>query len=132
MSSPDELVRELCAAINQKDLDAVRSLLAENAVYHNIGMAPAVGLDASLEAVAAQFAMFERIEFRILNLATVVDTVLTERVDIVTANGIDAPIPVMGTFETEGGRITAWRDYFDMGLVGRLLSGESVPDLLPA
>jgi limonene-1,2-epoxide hydrolase len=58
-------------------------------------------------------------------------TVLTERVDEVTANGIMAPVPVMGTFEVKDGRIVEWRDYFDMGLVGKLLSGENVGSLLP-
>ena len=41
-------------------------------------------------------------------------TVLTERRDIFTfANG-EIDLPVMGTFEVDGGKITAWRDYFDM------------------
>ena len=132
MKDPQELVRALCAAINRKDLDGVRAVLAENVVYHNVGMEPAVGLEASLEAVAAQFAMFDQIEFRMLNLAATDNTVLTERVDVVTANGIVAPVPVMGAFVTENGRITAWRDYFDPGLVGRLLNGDLVSELLPA
>ena len=131
MTSPAELVRALCAAINHKDLDGVRSVLAENVVYHNVGMEPAVGVAASVEAVAAQFAMFERIDFRILNLATTANTVLTERVDVVTVNGAAAPVPVMGAFATQNARITAWRDYFDPGLVGKLLNGDSVSELLP-
>ncbi len=56
---------------------------------------------------------------------------LTERVDEVTANGVTAPVPVMGTFEVRNGRIVRWRDYFDMGLTGRLMSGEDVTALLP-
>ena len=30
---------------------------------------------------------------------------LTERVDEITANGVMAPVPVMGTFEVADGRI---------------------------
>ncbi len=56
---------------------------------------------------------------------------LTERVDEVTANGVMAPVPVMGTFEVRDGRIVQWRDYFDMGLTGRLMRGEDVTSLLP-
>jgi limonene-1,2-epoxide hydrolase len=37
----------------------------------------------------------------------------------------------MGTFEIRDGRIVQWRDYFDMGLTGRLMSGEDVSSLLP-
>lgn len=57
---------------------------------------------------------------------------LTERVDEVTANGVMAPVPVMGTFEVRDGRIVQWRDYFDMGLTGRLIGGEDVTSLLPS
>ena len=131
MASPSEVVREFCAAIGRKDLDAVEALLDEKVVYHNIGNEPAVGLDATLAAVKFQFDMFEHIEFRVGNLASDGDTVLTERIDVVTANGITAPVPLMGTFEVRDGRIVAWRDYFDMGLTGRLMAGENVASLLP-
>jgi limonene-1,2-epoxide hydrolase len=57
--------------------------------------------------------------------------VLTERIDFITANGVTAPVPVMGTFEIRNGRIVAWRDYFDMGLVGKLMTGEDTSSLLP-
>lgn len=82
--------------------------------------------------MAAQFTMFDDIEFGIRNLATTGSTVLTERVDTVSAQSVAAPVPVMGTFEIDDGRIVAWRDYFDVALVGRLLAGEPVEELLPA
>ena len=131
MTDAEAVVRRLCAAMSAQDLEAVRPLLSRSAVYHNVGMEPAVGVDASLDAVAAQFAMFDRIEFQVRNLAVTGTTVLTERVDVVSANGIEAPVPVMGAFEIHDGRIASWRDYFDVGLVGRLLSGEDVAALLP-
>jgi limonene-1,2-epoxide hydrolase len=129
--SAAEVVREFCAAIDRKDLDAVEALMDETIVYHNVGAEPAVGRDASLAAVKFQFDMFDPISFRLRNLAADGDTVLTERVDEITANGITAPVPVMGTFEVRDGRIVHWRDYFDMGLTGKLMAGESVDSLLP-
>ena len=131
MASPADVVREFCSAIGRKDRAAVESLLDDNVLYHNVGSEPAVGRDAALAAVEFQFDMFDPIEFRIRSLAAAGDTVLTERVDVITANGITAPVPVMGTFETRDGRIVAWRDYFDMGLVGKLMAGEKVDSLLP-
>jgi limonene-1,2-epoxide hydrolase len=131
MASAGEVVREFCAAIDRKDLAGVESLLDEQVVYHNIGSEPATGRDAALAAVKFQFDMFDPISFSISNLAEHGDTVLTERVDEVTANGIMAPVPVMGTFEVKDGRIVQWRDYFDMGLIGKLMSGEDVASLLP-
>ncbi len=131
MASPADVVREFCSAIGRKDRAAVESLLDDKVVYHNVGSEPAVGRDATLAAVQFQLDMFDPIEFRIRTLAAAGDTVLTERVDVITANGITAPVPVMGTFETRDGRIVAWRDYFDMSLVGKLMAGEKVDSLLP-
>jgi limonene-1,2-epoxide hydrolase len=37
----------------------------------------------------------------------------------------------MGTFEVEGDAIVQWRDYFDMGLTGKLMAGEDASSLLP-
>ena len=39
---------------------------------------------------------------------------MTERVDIFKLPGKSFELPVMGTFELRGGKIHAWRDYFDM------------------
>ncbi len=131
MATPADVVRQLCSGIDRKDLAAVGALLDDEVVYHNIGSEPAVGRDATLAALAFQFDMFEPIAFRIRNLVADGDIVLTERVDEVTANGITAPVPVMGAFEIHDGRIVAWRDYFDMGLTGRLMAGERLDALLP-
>jgi limonene-1,2-epoxide hydrolase len=131
MTGPAEVVRELCSAIDRKDLEAVEALLDEKVVYHNLGSEPAVGREATLAALKFQFDMFEPIAFRIRNLAEASDIVLTERVDEVTANGVTAPVPVMGTFEVRDGRIIAWRDYFDLELTGKLLAGENVASFLP-
>jgi limonene-1,2-epoxide hydrolase len=131
MARCGDVVRDFCAAIDRKDLGKVESLLDEKVVYHNVGSEPAVGREAALAAVKFQFDMFDPISFRIRNLAENGDTVLTERIDEVTANGVMAPVPVMGTFEVRDGRIVQWRDYFDMGLTGRLIGGEDVTSLLP-
>ena len=42
------------------------------------------------------------------------DVVLTERVDHFVSPERTVSLPVMGTFELEGGLIKAWRDYFDL------------------
>jgi limonene-1,2-epoxide hydrolase len=132
MADARQIVEEFCAAVGRKDLATCESLCDEQVVYHNIGSDPAVGREATLAALKFQFDMFEPIAFVIRNLAVDGDTVLTERVDEITVNGIMAPVPVMGTFEIRGGVIAAWRDYFDMGLTGRLMAGEDVGALLPA
>ena len=133
MASPSEVVREFCAAFAVKDLATIERLLDDDAVYHNIGMEPAVGKDASIASIKVFLDMAESLAFEIHHLAAEGDTVLTERTDTMTVNGNAAPIAVMGTFEVRDGRIVAWRDYFDMALVGRFMAGEDVDRaLLPS
>jgi limonene-1,2-epoxide hydrolase len=42
------------------------------------------------------------------------NVVMTERVDVLEANDRSVTLPVLGVFELAGGRIAAWRDYFDL------------------
>jgi len=126
MTSPSDVVREFCSAFAAKDLATIERLLDDKAVYHNVGMEPAVGKDASIASIKGFLDMSEVLAFDIHHLAAECDTVLTERTDTMTVNGITAPIAVMGAFDVRDGLIVAWRDYFDMGLVGRLMAGEDV------
>jgi len=48
------------------------------------------------------------------NIAARDGVVLTERVDILTGPLVHVEIWVCGTFEVRDGRITLWRDYFDL------------------
>ena len=88
----------------------------DDAVYHNIPLAPVVGPDQIKATIEGFSGGVESIEFRLDAIAANGSTVLTERLDIFTfANGrID--LPVMGTFEVRDGKIAAWRDYFDMAM----------------
>ena len=46
---------------------------------------------------------------------------------------MQVPIAVMGAFDIRDDLIVAWRDYFDMKLTTRMMSGESVESsLLPS
>ena len=40
--------------------------------------------------------------------------VMNERTDILQMGDNRVELPVMGVFELQGGKISAWRDYFDM------------------
>ena len=132
MSTPEEVVQEFCAAFATKDVDTISSLLADDVVYHNVGMAPAVGKEASIAMIQGFLDMAEKMTFEIHRIAANGDSVLTERTDTFTINGADSPVAVMGTFDLRDGKIVAWRDYFDMGLITKMMSGEAVdPAVLP-
>ena len=132
MSTPEEVVQEFCAAFATKDVDTISNLLADDVVYHNVGMAPAVGKEASIAMIQGFLDMAEKMTFEIHRIAANGDSVLTERTDTFTINGADSPVAVMGTFDLRDGKIVAWRDYFDMGLITKMMSGEAVdPSVLP-
>ena len=119
MESPIEVVQRFCAAwsdnVGAADLAA---LFTDGAVYHNIPLAPVTGR----EAIANNIASFirpgapgiESIQFRVINIAANGPVVMTERVDVFKLPAKSFELPVMGTFEVSDGKISAWRDYFDM------------------
>lgn len=112
---PEKVVREFCAAVPRRDAGELLGFFAEDAVYHNIPVEPVRGHEA-IRATLDQFLTpATEAEFEIRAIATTGRTVLTERVDRFTLGGKRIELPVMGAFEVdEAGRITAWRDYFDM------------------
>lgn len=113
-SEAEQVVRDFCAAWVRRDIDELLGYLSDDAVYHNMPIDPVRGH----EAIRAMFAFFvtpsESIEFDVRHLAASGDVVLTERVDRFTMGGRAVELPVAGVFEVADGRITAWRDYFDM------------------
>ena len=123
--SPLELVQRFCSLWEANDLDGIVGCFADDAVYHNIPMDPAVGIDATIAFITGFFAMCESIEFEVVHLAVRDRVVLTERIDTFTVGQVVAPLPVMGTFEVRDGKISAWRDYFDMAQVTKVLSGDA-------
>ncbi len=135
MSAPVDVVRKFCALMEKRDAEALRPLIADNAVYQNVGMPASNGVDAIVENMAAQFAMFpDAYAFEIVNMASNGPVVLTERLDYIQApDGSKPAVPVMGTFVVGGDeKITRWTDYFDVSLTVKLLQGEDISALVPA
>lgn len=113
--TPEEIVRRFCAAAARRDVKELGGYFTDDAVYHNIPVAPVTGREA-IESTLAQFlAPATSCEFEMLAIASSGNVVLTERIDRFVLGGKTIALPVMGTFElTPDGKIEAWRDYFDM------------------
>lgn len=119
MPTPAEIVCNFLASWEEPGgLDqSFRDNFTEATVWENVGWVTTVGYE---EAMALNRGFFEKIgmaAIRVENLA-VAETgnkVLTERIDhlLDSAGNILASPAVMGIFEIEDGKITAWRDYFD-------------------
>lgn len=96
------------------DTDAALALMADDIVYQNVPF-PA---DRGKAAVARTLRGFGRfmngfgVEMR--NIAARNGVVLTERVDTLRGPLLHLEIWVCGTFAVRDGKITLWRDYFDL------------------
>jgi limonene-1,2-epoxide hydrolase len=123
VAGSEQVVREFCDAWSESDLERIMGFFADDAVYHNIPMEPVVGTDAIRTFIEGFTAMVERIEFEIRHLAVNGDVVLTERVDTFVRSEGSVGLPVMGTFDLADGKITAWRDYFDLAQVTAAFGG---------
>ncbi len=112
---PEIIVRDFCEAFSRQNLQEILDFFSDDAVYHNVPIVPAEG-KAAIEATLKQFVdPSATTEFEIRNLAVNGNVVLTERIDRLHIGGKPVELPVMGTFEVNAdGKITAWRDYFDM------------------
>ncbi|HEX4819670.1 MAG TPA: limonene-1,2-epoxide hydrolase family protein [Acidimicrobiales bacterium] len=114
MAQPIDVVREFCALWEKGDIDAIVESFTDDAVYHNIPIAPVTGKEAIRATIAGFTGGVDTIEFRVLNISADGNVVMTERVDAFITPGHTIELPVMGTFEVKGDKIAAWRDYFDM------------------
>lgn len=114
MDQPLETVTRFCEAWSKLDLDEIVGFLSDDAVYHNIPLDPVTGREAIRATIAGFTAGVDRVEFEILNTAVDGNVVLNERIDRFVSPERTIELPVMGTFEVADGRITAWRDYFDL------------------
>jgi len=124
MSEATAVVKSLIAAFNSSDLAKVMDHFAPNAVYHNIPVAPVSGTQAIRGVIEGFMGMATQIDWQLLNVAqSGNNVVLTERVDRFLIKGKWIGLPVMGAFEVTGGKITAWRDYFDMNQFQSQLPG---------
>jgi len=121
----ESVVRAFSEAFAKHDAEALRPFLADDVVYHNIPMDPVVGADAAVAFLAGFLAMCDRMEIENLHVAVRGNVVLTERIDTFVLGATVAPLPVMGTFEVTDGKISAWRDYFDMAQVTKMFESGS-------
>ncbi|MDZ4777695.1 MAG: limonene-1,2-epoxide hydrolase family protein [Alphaproteobacteria bacterium] len=123
--SNSKVVADFIAAWEALDLDRIMAAFQPDAVYHNIPMPKLVGHDAIRTFIAGFLADATSARFETLHTAENANgTVLNERIDtFVQKSGKTLRFEVMGVFEFKDGKISSWRDYFDMKDVERQMAG---------
>lgn len=115
MSENTRIVSNFIDSFNARDLDKIMSFFDEEAIYHNIPVDPVQGTEAIRAMLQGFMGMATKVDWVLHNIAESENgTVLTERTDRFFIGEKWIELRVMGIFEIEGGRIRAWRDYFDM------------------
>jgi limonene-1,2-epoxide hydrolase len=108
------IVRSFCEAWSRRDSAELAGYFTEDAIYHNIPMQPLRGRQAIAAFIEQFLHESSAADFEIRHLVSGGDTVMTERVDRFQAGDGRIELPVAGVFELRDGKISAWRDYFDL------------------
>jgi limonene-1,2-epoxide hydrolase len=108
------MIREFLAAWERRDTDHIVDRFTDDGVYHSMPLTPIVG-KAAIRAFVAAFADVPPGRLVIHHQVATERVVMNERTDHITLNGRPVVLPISGVFEIEGGRIRAWREYFDLG-----------------
>ena len=119
VTEPDEVVRAFVAAIERRDIDAALALVADDVVYDNVPIGAVTGPDGIRDALSRLLGAAEQIEWVTRNQVGAGDVIMNERLDRFQLDGRWVEIPVAGLFVLRDGRITLWRDYFDLATYRR-------------
>ena len=109
----DDLIRRFMNAWECRDSDFIIGCLAEDAVYHSMPLTPIVGKEA-VAAWVRGFAGKPAGHLQVRHQVAASDIVMNERTDVIVLNGKTVTLPICAVFEMQGGRIRAWREYFDL------------------
>jgi limonene-1,2-epoxide hydrolase len=110
----EEIVNEFMARVVRMDLDAACELVSDDVEYDNVPMGKVYGPDGIKGVLAQMVGMLDELDWVIHRQVAAGSLVLNERLDRFGKDGKWIELPVAGVFEVIDGRITLWRDYFDM------------------
>ena len=109
----DALVRSFSAAWEHRDTEFILECLTEDAVNHGMPLTPIEGKGA-VAAWVRGFAGKPPGRLAVRHHVATRDVVMNERADVITLNGRTVTLLICAVFEMDGGRIAAWREYFDL------------------
>jgi limonene-1,2-epoxide hydrolase len=111
---PEEIVNEFIARVLRLDLDAACELVSEDVEYDNVPIGKVTGPDGIKGILGGMVGAIDEVDWIIHRQVAIGPIVMNERTDRFGKDGKWMDLPVAGVFEVHDGRITLWRDYFDM------------------
>jgi limonene-1,2-epoxide hydrolase len=110
-STVTEFIRRVVAG----DLAAAGELVADDLEYDNVPIGKNHGREAMVKFLGGMSNGIDEVEFVVHRQTASGTTVMNERTDRFRIGETWIDLPVAGVFEVgDDGRITLWRDYFDM------------------
>ena len=113
-TSPSEVVTAFLGAFEAMDFDTALTHLADDIEYTNIPMGSVRGHAGVREVLGPFFAPIHENKFIILRQAAAGEVVFLERLDRHRLDHGWRELPVNSVFEVHDGKVTVWRDYFDL------------------
>jgi limonene-1,2-epoxide hydrolase len=128
------VVETFLYALQDQAFVTAESLMADNILWQNVGY-PNIRGRKRITSIFRRGEGRGGFEVKFHRIAAEGNAVLTERTDALVIGPVRLQFWVCGAFEVHGGKITLWRDYFDLydvlkGTVRGLL-GAVVPALRP-
>ncbi len=120
--TPTDTVDAFIAAIEHKDVEAAVALVTDDVSYENMPMQPIIGPEAMAATLEMFLAPASEVDWPILRQFEVGNVVVNERLDRFRIDDGWLELPIAGVFEVVGGRISLWRDYFDMGTYSKQMA----------
>lgn len=118
--TPKQTIEAVFAAFRALDLEAVYALVDDDVVYQNMAQAPVHGLEG-LRGMWAGFDAITHLHSEVIHMVADGEIVLAERLEHMTIGGRELAVPMAGAFRVRDGKITEWREYYDMPTFERQL-----------
>ncbi len=121
--SAAETVTEFIKAIERKDVDGAVALTATDISYENMPIEPVVGQEGLAKTLNMFLGSASEVDWQIVSQYEVGSVVFNERVDRFKIGEGWLELPVAGIFHLDDdGKISLWRDYFDMASYQRQMA----------
>lgn len=113
-----EVARRICEGWATMSLEDFRECMTEDCDYRNVPIEGDrhIGPDEA-HSILSRFAEKWKVDLNVVNLVGDERVVMAERTETFEHRGGTKPtftLPVMGTFEIRDGKVSAWRDYFEL------------------
>ena len=117
MTENERIVTDFCNAWSRMDADELADYFTPDGIWHNIPMEPRQGREVIRENLKDLPKRVKEFRIEILHQVSSGNVVMNERIDYMVLEDRRVALPVAGIFELEDGKIKAWREYFDLGML---------------